>query len=942
MQLRFFLLLLLVGCIKNASSQTTACVDSSTRFLLQADNAHIYIRDNVVLADSSVIIIGNIRNNTQTDSSMFIARLDKYNNILFSKRVNGFNGSPFKAIQCQNGDILVTMITYYPNSTTISYDPWLFRFDINGNILWEKKIDHFDSIIYFSLLRGVSAISEDNAGNIYLGATTDVEIEIDPLNSYFSGYYFVYKFNSSGDLVWKTALIQNNNSINCTNAISVKNGKVSLVTQQYSSSDLTTCIASNPKTVAFIQLNSSDGSLLTSKAYCLNFSSSECIWGQDSYINEALFLNDGSILIAGMIAVCSSYLNRFSIKTDEDFNQIQSSFYNSPLPLIRPTINKFGQVSALGKKYNDGIDKIYYASFWPDGNIIRQRKLELPQGTVLSTGYTTFAFKKPDDFLVFSNLNNNGDEVLQVMEFKGDNNQTTDCTGEDTAFITSQPHTIYSVPFVWDTVRTETGSTIPANYTFTDFSFRRIEICSSISICDSLKIHGRDSICLNDPEQVFTTYRNPECHKKPLWQIDTSAVYYVHQVNDTTVSIRFKRPWQGYLYAYSNSCTRLLDSAFIKVFDPVLPVNLGNDTTYCSPVTLDAGADYSSYQWQDGSVNRYFTVTSPGLYYVTAKDICNTTYSDTIVFKIKKSSVFIGNDTCINQFPYTLAAQNGFADYQWQNGSQQSSLTINTPGLYYVNATNGCNEAFTDSIIIYKAIIPFSIGNDTIICPETSIELNAPPGYINYQWQDNSSNDHWEVTGPGLYYVTTGDYCGNTFTDTIKIQKPGFSFSAGADTTICKEDKITLTATEGFINYLWLPDYNISSSSGRTVSVFPEISTSYIVSAERFPGCTVKDTILVTVKDCPQAFYIPTAFTPNNDGKNDIFKPVITGRLESYFFAVYNRWGQLVFKSRNPQTGWNGKLNGTPQDSNSFIWICTYKFYSQPEVTKKGSVTLLR
>jgi len=106
--LNFLLLFLFLA--ENSSSQS--CVDSSSRFLLQSGTARINVRDNLVLADSSVIIAGNIREPSQSVSHFFISRLDKHNNILYSKRLDGFNGSVHQVIACSNGDILVAAMTY--------------------------------------------------------------------------------------------------------------------------------------------------------------------------------------------------------------------------------------------------------------------------------------------------------------------------------------------------------------------------------------------------------------------------------------------------------------------------------------------------------------------------------------------------------------------------------------------------------------------------------------------------------------------------------------------------------------------------------------------------------------------------------------------------------------------------------------------------------------
>ena len=91
-----------------------------------------------------------------------------------------------------------------------------------------------------------------------------------------------------------------------------------------------------------------------------------------------------------------------------------------------------------------------------------------------------------------------------------------------------------------------------------------------------------------------------------------------------------------------------------------------------------------------------------------------------------------------------------------------------------------------------------------------------------------------------------------------------------------------------------------------------------------------------------EGFYIPSGFTPNNDGKNDTFKPFIFGNVMAYKFIIYNRWGQIVFQTTDPYKGWDGRFKGQAQDSNVFIWSCTYTLDGKAAAFEKGSVTVIR
>jgi len=934
---RLIAIILLVSSFNESFTQQTACVDSSTVFLLQAENSKISIYRSIVLADSGVFIAGILRESSLSDTSLFIARLDKFNNVLISKKLLGIKGVPWKIIQCNNDDIVLAVMEYTASGILV---PHLFRFTINGNIIWQKWLQEN---ITLPPLNGVRTfeITEASDNNFYVGLTTD--IDRDYPQSMTTSYYYVYKISSAGSIIWKTTLIQDNSIAGFITAIKVINNEVFIVTQQYYTG-VTFCTSTNFKSIGLVKLNPATGAFNSVKYYCLNVFGTGCLSAWDSYRNSVQFLPDDKILMTGHLSTCNG-VSLFTIKTDYNFSNPQCYWYDYTVPYAvssgSAAANQFEEVSFFTRGFN-GLNFLY-ATILPNGIVPMQRKIEMPPNVILSGGSFSPVFKRQDDFLFFVNQKENNQESLRVVEFKGYNSDMHDCTGKDTSFITSRPHTIVPISFSFDTIRYENPLSYNTNFVLQDFSFQRQEICSSISICDSLKIIGHDTICLSDAVKQFTVYRNPGCLKLPHWKIDTSAIQSMQTINDTTVSITFKKPWQGYLYAYSSSCNRLNDSLYIKVIPSPTPVQLGRDTTYCSAVVLDAGDYFANYKWQDGSSGRYYTVDSAGLYYVEARDFCGNIYADTIKFSIPQRSLFIGNDTCVLQFPFLITANAGFTNYYWQNGTNYSQYNATMPGLYYVNAKNDCNDTYSDSIIIYQVIRPFSLGKDTTLCGQEQIVVSAPQGFTEYLWQDNSTNNTIIVSDTGRFFVRIFDHCGNSFSDTIRVNPLNLYLLTGKDTvTICEAESVKLTATPGFTKYTWHPDYNINNANSREVWVRPAISTNYIVYAEKNPGCTVIDSVFVLVKDCPMNFYVPSAFTPNNDGLNDVMGPIATAPLQLYEFRIYNRWGQQIFYSNDIRKRWDGKLNGVLQNGGTFVWRCTYKFFGGSELSQKGSFVLIR
>ena len=260
-------------------------------------------------------------------------------------------------------------------------------------------------------------------------------------------------------------------------------------------------------------------------------------------------------------------------------------------------------------------------------------------------------------------------------------------------------------------------------------------------------------------------------------------------------------------------------------------------------------------------------------------------------------------------------------------------------------ATASFCPSVKDSIqLVVSAPLPgIYLGNDTVLCKGDTLKLFAGNGFHSYNWLNGRANTAlYPVIEEGVYTVTVKDNCDRSYYDTIKIILIDKKINLGADISICKKETVQLTVKGNFSSFTWTPSYNINNTSSSRVIISPEITTAYKVTALTPEGCITKDTILVTVKDCPLDFFIPDAFTPNNDGKNDIFKPIVTAPLEQYAFSIFNRWGQRIFYTTEISKGWNGKLGGIDQQTDNFVWICTYKFYDQPTLFKKGTLLLIR
>ena len=135
----------------------------------------------------------------------------------------------------------------------------------------------------------------------------------------------------------------------------------------------------------------------------------------------------------------------------------------------------------------------------------------------------------------------------------------------------------------------------------------------------------------------------------------------------------------------------------------------------------------------------------------------------------------------------------------------------------------------------------------------------------------------------------------------------------------------------------WAPTIGLSNSFIENPVVTLNNHQEYRVAVTTPEGCTAEDVMNIKVYEGP-AIYVPTAFTPNGDNKNDILLPVYAGIKELKQFSVFNRWGQLLFRTNNMQLGWNGKkaLAAT------YVWIIEAVNYLGKPMLLKGTVTIIK
>jgi gliding motility-associated-like protein len=119
-------------------------------------------------------------------------------------------------------------------------------------------------------------------------------------------------------------------------------------------------------------------------------------------------------------------------------------------------------------------------------------------------------------------------------------------------------------------------------------------------------------------------------------------------------------------------------------------------------------------------------------------------------------------------------------------------------------------------------------------------------------------------------------------------------------------------------------------------------SITYLVRATNPIGCSAEDNITVRVFKTGPEIFVPSGFTPNGDGLNDIIRPILAGIKQLNYFRLYNRWGQLVFSTTQSGKGWDGRIGGKEQPTGNFVYVVQAIDYTGRIISKKGNVVLIR
>jgi gliding motility-associated-like protein len=465
------------------------------------------------------------------------------------------------------------------------------------------------------------------------------------------------------------------------------------------------------------------------------------------------------------------------------------------------------------------------------------------------------------------------------------------------------------------------------------FAVRKITLEPICNSSGPLNLPGTVALCSGNTIMLNAT----SAYASYLWQDGSvDSIFVVTQPGNYHVSAI-----DGCGSTYRDSTT--------VIAAPPITLNVGADRTKCNTDTihLSAPAGFISYSWSPNyninSVSAQQVITAPTVdtaYYIKAEKSPGCFAFDTVHITVRQSPpINLGEDksVCLGDSAVFDAAA-GFESYLWSNGAITPNISGYTTGSYAVTGTTaqGCKSSDTVNIVNVYSLPVVRLNKQTNICFGESKVLQAG-NFASYAWNTGSTTPSITVNAIGTYAITVTDAngCKGSDTSVIRTINPLPKSFLFADTAICSYGTLELRPALSFSRYVWS-----SGSIGAIIKVSqPGI---YWLEATDANACKGRDSVTVYPKDCMKGFYVPNAFTPNSDGKNDLFRPLLFGTIKKYQFTIFNRWGEVVFQTYVVQNGWDGRSKALPLPSGVFVWTCTYGLEGEAVKSEKGTVVLIR
>jgi gliding motility-associated-like protein len=392
----------------------------------------------------------------------------------------------------------------------------------------------------------------------------------------------------------------------------------------------------------------------------------------------------------------------------------------------------------------------------------------------------------------------------------------------------------------------------------------------------------------------------------------------------------------------------------------------GNDGS----ITITAGGGSPGYSYSIDNGLNYLPnnvfITSPGTYNnILVKDShgCTAT-TNSVIALIDTMRLELGPDTTICEWssvtliPQTNAQTNL---YKWSPDIDLSDTAAANPVAsphydvkYYLTATWGACQR-TDSITVHVKLKPIAnAGPDTLICYRSPATLMGSvirvSGPVSFLWSPpdrlfppNSAVTLAQPDTTQQYVLEVSDNYGCNFKvyDTMLVTMlPPVAADAGRDTVAVEGVPHQLFGGGG-LTYVWTPAGPLDNPFSQNPKATIYSDQSFTVYVQDIAGCLGSDQVNIKVYKGP-TYYLPNAFSPNGDGLNDVFRPQPVGIEKTDYFRIFNRYGELLYETKEYRRGWDGTYRGKKQDQGTYVWMIKGMDRDKKVVEMRGTFLLVR
>ena len=493
--------------------------------------------------------------------------------------------------------------------------------------------------------------------------------------------------------------------------------------------------------------------------------------------------------------------------------------------------------------------------------------------------------------------------------------------------------------------------------------FNRDTVNVSVKPLPVISITNDVTICSGKNTQLTATSPGAVSYNwSPQVGLDNSAINNpIATPTDTTKYV--------VLVEGSNGCFKK-DSVNVLVHPtPVFAVNTVQPVCEKQPVLLSAsGGDDYTWLASDNSVvgNTASVTVQPAITQnyraVITDNICQMSSTLTVPVTVNPLPVIsIGNDVtiCAGKSTQLTATSPGAVSYNWspQTGLDNSAIgnpratpAADTKYVVLIEGSNGCFNKDSVNVLVHPLPV-FVVNAVQPVCEKQSVLLSASGG-DDYTWFAKDNSVVGNTASVSVQPDSTQDYrvliedatcqLSSTLTVPVTVNELPEPAITKANDIDCSHNQAVLHVSGG-ASYTWDAAAGITDYTSPDPAVNPFKTTTYYVTVTGGNGCTVKDSITVAV-DVTKAigtYPVPSAFTPNNDGKNDCFGLKFWLGTTNLQFDVFNRWGQRVFSGSNATQCWDGTFKGIQQPPGGYIYqikattVCG-------TVSRKGIVMLIR